>query len=925
MVLFFTILVPSSTYAISIGGIQKNYLAEGNFSLNIVQDTTPYLSQSVSCDDKSSLSNVSSSCGTLKWFRNQVSSKNLLPGESIEGSSNILHQGILPVGDYEYRYQECHAAGACSAYSTPVKVSVKPLSLPAQLSLDTPSFSSVELKWTLPSNGDFSPQDSVVEQSLNGGSWSKVYVGNKTNILLATSQGKYDYRVKTCSFGQCSGYAYFVTLTQQESVSAGVIKQLDYKLLTDKYGNFYLKPPKKFVLLAGNINIPLFIDSDIPTLLLTDSSGVWSLYQVNSAQLNGKLLIEKSGYQLTYRDYDGDGRLDLEVRFNAVNQLPGFAILDIASPYHSILVISDIDPLEPNPEAEIKPTSVANPLEDTDNGEVVGSIPAELKVTPMGTASYSVPIEQGPGSAGITPNLSLQYDSSQGNGWLGMGWSINGVSVISRCSQNKEQDGQALAVNFSNTDRFCLDSKKLLIKGVDSSAYGYLGSKYRFETNEPLDIEITDADVDGPTEFTIKSNDGSTLVYSAMNLIPSATDNGRLGRPAAAWPLSKKIDAAGNEINFEYESNSPSSLSYRLKNVVYANGLNNIEFNYEDRPDSQIGYAGGFQFNVSKRLKSVISYVDSQELRTYSLEYIQSSTSNRSLLQSIEASRGSSYLPKTVFDWKQGSFNYSPELKYSNNENSSYHNNRVQGLLPYLLLDMNGDGKLDYWKIRAVSNSQYDDIIFITGGDNFEQYAYFNGKASFEFRTSAEVIDVDNDGRDDVIFNQGGQWHIYHSVLDAAQPDKIDYNMGNPPIRTNVEVLNRNIKIADFNSDGYADISYVHNGEIYVHYNTYLIHGLGTFATPVKFLIPELAQAHTKFPDFVNNYDLNDFLKVVDIDNDGVNEFLVPIVDAEIYRGKTFIGYSGQWLLASKNRDGEIAKKFFWGNIIQRIIKTIDL
>jgi hypothetical protein len=38
-----------------------------------------------------------------------------------------------------------------------------------------------------------------------------------------------------------------------------------------------------------------------------------------------------------------------------------------------------------------------------------------------------------PGRAGIQPNLSLEYASGGGNGFVGVGWGLAGLSRISRC------------------------------------------------------------------------------------------------------------------------------------------------------------------------------------------------------------------------------------------------------------------------------------------------------------------------------------------------------------------------------------------------------------------------------------------------------------------------------------------------------------
>src|SRR4051794_17871620 len=48
-----------------------------------------------------------------------------------------------------------------------------------------------------------------------------------------------------------------------------------------------------------------------------------------------------------------------------------------------------------------------------------------------GTASLGVPVPLSPGRPGATPELRLSYDSGNGNGFFGPGWTL-GLSTIAR-------------------------------------------------------------------------------------------------------------------------------------------------------------------------------------------------------------------------------------------------------------------------------------------------------------------------------------------------------------------------------------------------------------------------------------------------------------------------------------------------------------
>jgi hypothetical protein len=72
---------------------------------------------------------------------------------------------------------------------------------------------------------------------------------------------------------------------------------------------------------------------------------------------------------------------------------------------------------------------------------IPGFTPGEFSVDASGSANYQIPIAVPPGSGGMAPSLSLSYNSNSGNGLLGQGWTLGGLSVITRCPATKVQDG----------------------------------------------------------------------------------------------------------------------------------------------------------------------------------------------------------------------------------------------------------------------------------------------------------------------------------------------------------------------------------------------------------------------------------------------------------------------------------------------------
>ena len=105
-------------------------------------------------------------------------------------------------------------------------------------------------------------------------------------------------------------------------------------------------------------------------------------------------------------------------------------------------------------------------------------VPGTLAVEPSGAASYAIPIEVPPGTAGMAPLLSLVYNSHGGNGLLGVGWSLGGLSSIARCPKTPAQDGARGAIGYDTHDRICLDGQCLV---AVSGTYGADGTEYRTE------------------------------------------------------------------------------------------------------------------------------------------------------------------------------------------------------------------------------------------------------------------------------------------------------------------------------------------------------------------------------------------------------------------------------------------------------------
>ncbi len=168
-----------------------------------------------------------------------------------------------------------------------------------------------------------------------------------------------------------------------------------------------------------------------------------------TATAQDKVIEMNKGNQVSQYDYDNDGIVKARDR---ISLLPGFSY--DASPDASLRVDEDmicpVNYLASAPDPDERDIT-ANP--------VVGAINGNFDVTPSGAATYTIPINVPPGTNGMQPNLNLVYNNQSGNGILGKGWTIKGISAITRTSTTIYNDGFIDGVDFDNNDKFAFRGK----------------------------------------------------------------------------------------------------------------------------------------------------------------------------------------------------------------------------------------------------------------------------------------------------------------------------------------------------------------------------------------------------------------------------------------------------------------------------------
>lgn len=323
-------------------------------------------------------------------------------------------------------------------------------------------------------------------------------------------------------------------------------------------------------------------------------------------------------------------------------------------------------------------------LLDLINKPDAGSLPGSLSVTPNGAASYSIPLDVPPGTAGVQPKISLDYSSQAQNSRVGLGWSLGGFSSIHRCGKTIAQDGVNGRIGFDLDDRLCLDGQRLVLVSGDTTnnvAYWADGAEFRTELESFTKIVATGAIGDAARAYEVRSKDGRISTYGGNN---TSTVKAVLGAPksgvnppslsfkngAQSWALNTITDRSGNYIRYAYEQDGVTG-EHRPKFIRYGgNGLAShaaVELMYEGRQDAWTRYIDETRNDLRLRLTQVKTYVGNNLdgsvgsagtwVRETNLSYEYSPTSGRSLLQSVEScgrnpsNSAKECLPKTTFNW----------------------------------------------------------------------------------------------------------------------------------------------------------------------------------------------------------------------------------------------------------------------------------
>ncbi|WP_179957848.1 FG-GAP-like repeat-containing protein [Exilibacterium tricleocarpae] len=671
-----------------------------------------------------------------------------------------------------------------SFYTDPIEVIVAVVpSMPSSLTI-SPSTSyngSHTVSWGA-STGIVSHYQ--LEQKIGSGAFTTQYTGGGTSrVFSGLGVNSYAYRVRAChtvsSFTACSDWRSSAVVTVSQPA-------------------------------APTLTTPAVDADGVYTVTWTASTGAASYTLQRRFNNSGWSTLQNNGNTAWSEQGLANGQYDYRVR--ACSSLGCSAYSAIKETY---VGQGDLPPAPPPAPVLAQAPALTDPAVVA--SDQVGTSTGNFRVDESGAATYHMPIVAAAGTAGVVPEIALNYSSQAGNGLLGKGWMIGGLSAVTRCRQTLQHEGQAQPLRWDGDDRFCLDGQRLM---AVSGSYGAPDSVYRTEIDTQSVVTARGGSAGHPDYFVVEHKDGSVAYYGNTpgGSFADAKQNNGAGQ-TLAWSIKRRQDSVGNAIWFFYANDVAGQ---RISEVRYAYGANagpanygaRIVFDYENRPDTIRGYVAGHAFTTARRLNTITSYNLGTVIRTYQLGYeATNSVNSTSRLNSVQECLGSTCLPATVFSWPAHQFGFSQTASGSITMSRQFD----RTVASYNHADINGDGNMDLvWLEPDYDGNRISDQYFrfaLSNGTSFEpdQQFYANG-ANVTEAFKWHIIDYNGDGRDDVIVFDNQKWMVF---LSTPQADG-SWRLGTVPINT--PLTSEETVFMDANSDGLVDAVYIANGNLYIRY-----------------------------------------------------------------------------------------------------------
>ncbi|MGD0336366.1 MAG: RHS repeat-associated core domain-containing protein [Candidatus Omnitrophota bacterium] len=512
------------------------------------------------------------------------------------------------------------------------------------------------------------------------------------------------------------------------------------------------------------------------------------------------------------------------------------------------------------------PTNPSFSFQLVDNGNFNNILKSVTADTFTGKLQFNIPILMPFGKRDITLSLNISYDSSSGEGILGMGWALN-LGLISRSTKRGMP-------SYSSSDVF-------LAQGDELTNIG--GNSFRNKVEDSF------------MNYTFDGTAWLAIDKSGKKYYFGSTDNSRVTNASGtfSWSLDRIEDPSGNYMSITYVKDQntiyPSEIAYTGNNNTGLSPCFTVDFVFDTRPDNLVSYRSGYQTVMAKRLSEIDINCNQGLIRKYHFDYAASSATSQSLLSAVTlyGKDGTTLLPPVTFQYSAMNSGWTLSANQLPSDMTFDGATRV--------LDVNNDGIPDILKYEGTTTfrtflGQKDGTFLETSDWKLPDNLIFGGShtnvgcggTQYWENNGVQIVDVNGDGWPDIITHQHRNEtseaikkvyinnHVNGWVYDPSWTNALPESayfvsfivriIG--PIFCGSLGRNKGWVAIDVNGDGYADLIQALGGT----YNCYINTGSGwTQDTSWNMPDGDISNGSTQFCD-LNGDGLLDFFIV-----DGAN------------------------------------------------------
>ena len=539
-----------------------------------------------------------------------------------------------------------------------------------------------------------------------------------------------------------------------------------------------------------------------------------------------------------------------------------------------------IPPVDEKPLVEEEPQAIIATNNPQSSG-VSFKIPTQAQATvdqSTGALIYEYPISLPEGRNGMTPELSVRYNSrnaTRPDTFTGLGWELS-LPYIQRERFKGVQDIFSKAY-------FSSSISGNLIATTDTSSSQY--TTYRPETDGGDYKKYT---YNSDKTWTMMGKDGRTYTFGGT--LASRQDNPGDSTQVYKWMVSKIADTQGNEIQYSYIKDSgqiyPSQILYTYHALSPA--VNAVNFTYSTPTNyDSTSYNSAFPVTTYKLLDTIVvtttvgvdvttdtynfNYADAQFLKQKTLSSIGKiySFAQAQFNQSFGGYTNFTYSTKTP-GWQSGT--HSLENNYNYFDDTIYQDAYTA--------DFDLNGYPDVLISHKVGNTVYNNKLLLNNGTTFiDSMSAWGLPSNIDYSYSYAIMDLNGDRLSDLEIRQDNTLPIYLNTGSGFIADtsgtwsiinQVPESTACGPNLGDSRSFDSNVFFYDINNDGKNDILYFGGSS---DFRVYLNNGNGFTVSSAYIFTPASGASFVISNLCSGDIDGDKYQMLSDINGDGLADY----------------------------------------------------